>query len=54
MDNRIGGKKIAQKVLRYFPLRLRRVYMSRKKAEDMRCYIEKHVNDGILRRPIDS
>ena len=54
VDNRIGGKKIAQKVLRYFPLMLRRVYMSRKKAEDMRCYIEKHVNDGILRCPVDS
>ncbi|XP_050246160.1 uncharacterized protein LOC126694124 [Quercus robur] len=55
-DNRTGGKKIAQKVLRYFPLtpRLRRLYMSRKRAEDMRWYIEKQVNDGILRHPANS
>ena len=54
--NHVGGTKIAYKVLHYFLLtpRLRRLYMSRKMAEDMRWYIEKHVDDGISRHPVDS
>ncbi|XP_028061671.1 uncharacterized protein LOC114265135 [Camellia sinensis] len=44
------GKKISRKVLRYFPLtpRLKRLYMSRKRAE------EKRLDDGVLRHPADS
>jgi hypothetical protein len=54
--NHVGGTKIAHKVLRYFPLtpRLWRLYMSRKRAEDMRWYIDKRVDDGISRHPADS
>jgi hypothetical protein len=54
--NHVGGTKIAHKVLRYFLLtpRLRRLYMSRKRAEDMRWYIDKRVDDGISRHPADS
>ena len=54
--NHVGGTKIAHKVLRYFPLtpRLRRLYMSRKRAEDMRLYRDKRVDDGISRHLPDS
>jgi hypothetical protein len=54
--NHVSGTKITHKVLRYFPLtpRLRRLYMSRKRAEDMRWYIDKRVDDGISRHPADS
>uniref|UniRef100_A0A2N9GCW6 Transposase-associated domain-containing protein n=1 Tax=Fagus sylvatica TaxID=28930 RepID=A0A2N9GCW6_FAGSY len=54
--NHASGMKIAHKVLRYFPLtpRLRRLYMSRKRAEDMRWYRDKRVDDGISRHPADS
>jgi hypothetical protein len=54
--NHVGGTKIAHKVLRYFPLtpRLLRLYMSRKRAEDMRWYIDKRVDDRISRHPADS
>ncbi|XP_028076467.1 uncharacterized protein LOC114278592 [Camellia sinensis] len=50
------GNKIPHKVLRYFPLtpRLKRLYMSRKRAEDMRWYKDKRMDDKILRRPTDS
>ncbi|XP_028101631.1 uncharacterized protein LOC114300952 [Camellia sinensis] len=50
------GKKIPHKVLRYFPLtpRLKRLYMSRKRAEDMIWYKDKRVDDEILRHPADS
>ncbi|GMP66351.1 hypothetical protein CsSME_00026743 [Camellia sinensis var. sinensis] len=46
--NRGRGKKIPHKVLRYFPLtpRLKRLYMSRKTAEDMRWHKEKRIDDG--------
>lgn len=51
-----NGKKIPHKVLRYFPLtpRLRRLYMSRKIATDMRWHRDKRVDDGLLRHPADS
>ncbi|XP_028064213.1 uncharacterized protein LOC114267374 [Camellia sinensis] len=54
--NRGRGKKIPHKVLRYFPLtpRLKRLYMSRKTAEDMRWHKEKRIDDGVLRHPADS
>ena len=46
-----SGMKITHKVLRYFPLtpRLRRLYMSRKRAKNMRWYRDKRVDDGISR-----
>ncbi|XP_028051875.1 uncharacterized protein LOC114256424 [Camellia sinensis] len=49
------GKKIPHKILRYFPLtpRLRRLYMSRKMAKDMRWHNDKHVDDGVGRHPTD-
>ncbi|XXG77965.1 hypothetical protein AAC387_Pa08g2009 [Persea americana] len=49
-------KKVPHKVLRYFPLtpRLRRLYMSRKTATEMRWHSEKRVDDGIARHPADS
>ncbi|XP_028114990.1 uncharacterized protein LOC114312895 [Camellia sinensis] len=49
------GKKIPHKILRYFPLipRLRRLYMSRKTAKDMRWHIDKRVDDGVGRHPAD-
>ena len=51
-----NGKKIPQKVLRYFPLtpRLQRLFMSRKTATGMRWHSDKRVDDGILRHPADS
>jgi hypothetical protein len=54
--NHASGMKIAHKVLCYFllTLRLRRLYMSRKRAEDMRWYRDKSVDDGISRHPADS
>ncbi|XP_028063808.1 uncharacterized protein LOC114267026 [Camellia sinensis] len=50
------GKKIPHKVLRYFPLtpRLKRLYMSRKTAKDMRWYKNKRVDDEILRHLADN
>ncbi|XP_050289784.1 uncharacterized protein LOC126727931 [Quercus robur] len=55
-DIRAQGKKTPQKVLRYFSLtpRLRRLYISGQKAKDMRWYIDKHVDDGIMRHPADN
>lgn len=49
------GKKIPHKILRYFPLipRLKRLYMSKKTAVDMRWHKEKRVEDEILRHPAD-
>ena len=55
-DTRAQGKKIPHKVLCYFPLtpRLRRLYMSGQRAKDMRWYIDKRVDDGIMRHLADS
>ncbi|KAK9148246.1 hypothetical protein Scep_007003 [Stephania cephalantha] len=50
-------KGIPHKVLRYFPLtpRLKRMYVSRHIAEDMRWHKEKRVdNEGVMRHPADS
>ncbi|XP_030963985.1 uncharacterized protein LOC115985160 [Quercus lobata] len=54
-DTRTQGKKIPHKVLRYFPLtpRLRRLYMSGQRTKDIRWYIDKRVDDGIMRHPAD-
>ena len=55
-DTRTQGKKIPHKVLCYFQLtsRLRRLYMLGQRAKDMRWYIDKRVDDGIMRHPVDS
>ena len=55
-DTRAQGKMISHKVLRYFPLtpRLRRLYMSGQRAKDMRWYIDKRMDDGIMRHRADS
>ncbi|KAL7212485.1 hypothetical protein ACSBR2_015222 [Camellia fascicularis] len=49
------GKKIPHKILRHFPLtpRLKRLYMSKKTTAYMRWHKNKHVDDGVLRHPID-
>ncbi|XP_058006754.1 uncharacterized protein LOC131182125 [Hevea brasiliensis] len=49
-------KKIAQKVVRYFPLkpRLQRLFMSKEIAKDMRWHKEKRVNDDVIRHPADA
>nr|XP_009792400.1 PREDICTED: uncharacterized protein LOC104239463 [Nicotiana sylvestris] len=51
-----SGKKIAHKILRYFPLkpRLQRLFMSSKISSLMTCHHDKRVNDGIMRHPADS
>ncbi|KAL7198155.1 hypothetical protein ACSBR2_020639 [Camellia fascicularis] len=53
--NNDSGKKIPHKILRYFPLtpRLKRLYMLKKTAADMRWHKEKRVDDGMLRHPAD-
>nr|XP_023904974.1 uncharacterized protein LOC112016705 [Quercus suber] len=55
-DTRTQGKKIPHKVLHYFPLtpRLRRLYISSQRAKDMRWYIDKRVDDEIMRHLADS
>ena len=49
-------KKIAQKVVRYFPLkpRLQRLFMSKEIAEEMRWHREKRVDDDTIRHPVDA
>ncbi|XP_060671841.1 uncharacterized protein LOC132803267 [Ziziphus jujuba] len=50
------GKRIPQKVLRYFPItpRLQRLFTSRHTAIDMRWHKEKRPNtNGVLRHPAD-
>ncbi|KAL6217008.1 hypothetical protein ACLB2K_010226 [Fragaria x ananassa] len=55
-DDGTRKKPIPHKVLRYFPLapRLKRLYMSRHTAEDMRWHATERQNDGHLRHPADS
>ena len=55
-DTRAQGKKIPHKVLHYFllTLRLRRLYMSGQRAKDMKWYIEKRVDGGIMRHLVYS
>ncbi|KAL4278899.1 hypothetical protein GQ457_03G021490 [Hibiscus cannabinus] len=49
-------KKIARKIVKYFPLkpRLQRLFMSKDVAEDMRWHKEKRVNDDVIRHPADA
>ncbi|GLT52919.1 hypothetical protein SLA2020_262280 [Shorea laevis] len=52
-----SGKKIPQKVLRYFPIkpRLQRLFMSKDIARNMRWHKdERHHDDNALRHPADS
>ena len=49
------GKKVAQKVLRYFPVtpRLRRLYSSRHTAKDMVWHNTGRSEEGTMRHPVD-
>ncbi|XP_016507785.2 uncharacterized protein LOC107825437 [Nicotiana tabacum] len=51
-----GGKKVAHKILRHFPIkpRLQRLYMARETAKKMRWHKEENIDDGVLRHPSDS
>ncbi|XP_076952589.1 uncharacterized protein LOC143626347 [Bidens hawaiensis] len=55
VDKNTKGKKIAQKVLCYFPLtsRLRRMYSSRFIAKDMIWHSTGRSTDGMMRHPVD-
>ncbi|XP_042974577.1 uncharacterized protein LOC122306207 [Carya illinoinensis] len=48
----IQGRRIPQKVLRHFPLKLRlqRLYMSKKTAQDMRWHVDGHIDDPTCMR----
>ena len=50
------GKKRATKILRWFPLkpRLKRPFMSPETTNHMKWHANGHMNDGLLRHPIDS
>lgn len=50
------GKKIPQKILRYFPLipRLQRLFMSQKTSKKMVWHKEKRIDDDYMRHPADS
>ncbi|XP_016441345.1 uncharacterized protein LOC107766944 [Nicotiana tabacum] len=51
-----GGKKVAHKILRHFPIKpkLQRLYMARETSTKMRWHKEGNVDDGVLRHPSDS
>lgn len=55
VDKDTKGKKVPQKVLRYFPLtsRLRRMYSSRFTAKDMIWHKSGRSMDGKMRHPVD-
>ena len=48
-------KKIANKVLRYFPItpRLQRIFMSSKIVKDIKWHSGKRINDGVLRHVLE-
>ncbi|XP_055822023.1 uncharacterized protein LOC129890508 [Solanum dulcamara] len=50
------GKKVAHKVLRYFPIkpRLQRLYMAKEISKKMRWHKEENIDDGVMRHPSDS
>ncbi|XP_057250770.1 uncharacterized protein LOC130591463 [Beta vulgaris subsp. vulgaris] len=50
-----NGKRIPEKVLRYFPLkpRLQRLFMCSKTAHHMRWHHERSVKDGVIEHPAD-
>ncbi|XP_020082200.1 uncharacterized protein LOC109705831 isoform X1 [Ananas comosus] len=53
---KVSGKRVPMKSLRYFPLkpRLQRLFMSKKTASLMRWHIDQRVDDGVMRHPADS
>ncbi|KAD4586129.1 hypothetical protein E3N88_23730 [Mikania micrantha] len=55
VDKNTKGKKVAQKVLRYFPLtsRLRRRFSFRFTAKDMIWHNTGRSTDGMMRHPVD-
>ncbi|KAK1414527.1 hypothetical protein QVD17_30273 [Tagetes erecta] len=55
VDTNTKGKKVAHKVLRYFPLtpRLRRLYCSRHTAKDMVWHSTGRSEEGTMRHPVD-
>ena len=56
VDKNAKGKRVPNKVMRYFPLtpRLKRLYSSRYSAKYMRWhYSERPTEDGVLRHPAD-
>ncbi|KAI3786099.1 hypothetical protein L1987_45226 [Smallanthus sonchifolius] len=55
VDTNTKGKKVAHKVLRYFPLtpRLRRLYCSRHTAKDMIWHNTGQSEEGTMRHPVD-
>ncbi|KAD5318009.1 hypothetical protein E3N88_17955 [Mikania micrantha] len=55
VDNNTKGKKVAQKVLHYFPLtsRLRRRFSSRFIAKDMIWHNTGRSINGMMRHPVD-
>jgi rubrerythrin len=55
VDKNTKGKKVPNKVLRYFPLtpRLRRMYGSKFTAKDMIWHNTGRSTDGMLRHPVD-
>ncbi|KAI3699037.1 hypothetical protein L2E82_43030 [Cichorium intybus] len=55
VDKHTKGKKVPQKVLRYFPLtsRLRRRYSSRFTEKDMTWHNTGRSDDGMMRHPVD-
>ncbi|WVZ75536.1 hypothetical protein U9M48_023579 [Paspalum notatum var. saurae] len=50
------GKKIAEKTMRYFPIkkRLQRLYVCRKTASSCTWHKHARVDDGVMRHPADS
>ena len=55
VDKNTKGKKVAHKVLRYFPVgaRLRCLYSSRHTAKDMIWHSVGRSEEGIMRHPVD-
>ncbi|XP_020871051.1 uncharacterized protein LOC110225619 [Arabidopsis lyrata subsp. lyrata] len=58
MDKHSGEEKkgIPAKVLRYFPIkdRLKRMFRSKRKAEDLPWHSNNGSEDGVMRHPVDS
>lgn len=54
-DKDTTGKKVANKVMRYFPLtpRLKRMYSSRHTAQQMTWHATGRLEDGKMRHPVD-
>ncbi|XP_055830880.1 uncharacterized protein LOC129899907 [Solanum dulcamara] len=50
------GKKVAHKVLRYFPIkpRLQRLYMEKETSKKMRWHKEENIDDDVMCHPSDS